>query len=322
MREILYLSRSDVESLGISLREVIDAVEFAFREKGLGRFEMPPKPGVYPRKDSFIHAMPSYMPGIDYAGLKWIAGYPENRRKGLPYITGLFILNEAETGLPLAVMDATWITAYRTGAATAVAAKYLANPDSRVLAILGCGVQGRSNAECLKEVLRSIEEIRAFDVNPKAAEKYKVEMESKLGVKVTVTNSPREALSESDVAVTAGPIVKDPKPVIEPEWFSGNLAVPLDFDSYWKPEAMRAMDKFITDDVNQLNYYRSIGFFKGIPRIYADLSEIIIGLKPGRESEEEKIMSMHLGLAIEDLVTGKLIYERAVKKRVGKWLPL
>ena len=268
MKEVLYLSRSDVESLKISLRRVIEVVEYAFKEKGLGRVEMPPKPGVHSRKDSFIHAMPSYMSGIDYAGLKWIAGYSENRKKGLPYITGLFILNDAETGLPIAIMDATWITAYRTGAATAVAAKYLANPDSRVLAILGCGVQGRSNAECLKEVLKDLNEIRAFDIDPKAAEKYKAEMESKLGVKVTITNSPRDALENSDIAVTAGPILKDPKPVIKPEWFTGNLAVPLDFDSYWKPEAMKAMDKFITDDTNQLYYYKSIGYFKDIPEVY------------------------------------------------------
>lgn len=107
----LYLSRRDVESLAVPMTEIIDALEQMFREKGAGRVEMPPKPGIHPRPDAFIHAMPAYIPLIGVSGLKWVAGYPENQEKGLPYISGLLILNDPETGLPIAVMDCTWITA-------------------------------------------------------------------------------------------------------------------------------------------------------------------------------------------------------------------
>ena len=127
---ILYLSRQDVEDIDLPMLSIIDALEQMFREKGAGRVEMPPKPGIHTRQDAFIHAMPAYIPSLEVAGVKWISGYPGNQARGLPYITGLLILNDPETGIPTAIMDATWITAQRTGAATAVAARYLARPDS------------------------------------------------------------------------------------------------------------------------------------------------------------------------------------------------
>ena len=116
-QRFLYLSRADVERVGLDLRSIIDLLERAFREKAEGRVEMPPKPGIHPRPDAFLHAMAASIPGMQAAGLKWVAGFPENTARGLPYVSGLLILNDVETGLPLAVMDATWITAYRTGAA-------------------------------------------------------------------------------------------------------------------------------------------------------------------------------------------------------------
>ena len=122
---LLYLSQADVERVNVSTRETIEALEQMFKEKGEGRVEMPPKPGIHPRLDAFIHAMPAYIPSMESAGIKWVSGYPQNKDKGLPYITGLLILNDPETGIPTAVMDCTWITAKRTGAATALSAKPL-----------------------------------------------------------------------------------------------------------------------------------------------------------------------------------------------------
>ena len=134
------------------MAEVIQAVESAFREKGKGKVEMPPKPGVHSRPDAFIHAMPAYIPALKAIGMKWVSGYPENSKQGLPCIHGLMILNDPETGLPLAVMDCVWITAMRTGAAPAIAARYLARPESSSLGILGAGVQGFTNLQALKEL--------------------------------------------------------------------------------------------------------------------------------------------------------------------------
>ena len=115
-QHILYLSRRDVEEVDIPMSQLIPALEEAFRMKGEGRVDMPPKPGIHTRRDSFIHAMPAYVQDLDAAGMKWISGYPGNHFKDLPYITGLMILNDPETGVPISVMDATWITAKRTGA--------------------------------------------------------------------------------------------------------------------------------------------------------------------------------------------------------------
>jgi len=158
------------------MSEIIAAVEDAFLQKGLGRVEIPPKPGIHTQPNAFIHAMPAYVPKLRAAGMKWVAGYPENYKRGLPYISGLLIMNDPETGLPLCVMDCTWITAKRTGAATAVAAKYLARQDSKSISILGCGVQGRSNLEALKVVFPEINLVKAYDIAPENLACYIEEM--------------------------------------------------------------------------------------------------------------------------------------------------
>lgn len=321
--EILYLSRKDVEHVGLRMDEIIGAVEKAFREKGEGRIEMPPKPGIHPAKDAFIHAMPAYIERMGAAGMKWVSGFPENFKKRLPYISGLLILNDPDTGLPISVMDCTWITAMRTGAATAVAARYLARSDSSSMAMLGCGVQGRTNVEALKEVLPGLCELRAFDIDARVLERYAKDMSAQHGLKVVKAESPRDAVMGADVVVTAGPILKHPKPVIESKWFKkGGFACPLDFDSYWKAEAMQSVDKFCTDDKEQLEYYKTVGYFAGIPKVHADLGEIVTGKRTARESDEERTMSMNLGVAIEDMATAVRIYERAKKKGIGTWLPL
>ncbi|MBW2326202.1 MAG: hypothetical protein JRF45_06875 [Deltaproteobacteria bacterium] len=144
---LLYLSQKDVVSVGLTMTEIIETLEVAFREKGRGNTEMPPKPGIHPGgEDNFIHAMPAYIPALNAAGVKWVSGFPGNQKKGLPYITGLLILNDPETGIPISVMDCVWITAVRTGAATALSARHLARPESSVVGVLGCGVRGAEYA--------------------------------------------------------------------------------------------------------------------------------------------------------------------------------
>lgn len=321
--EILYLSKADIESLDISMEEIIGKVEEAFCERAKGNVEVPPKPGIHPKRDAFIHAMPAYLPDMKAAGVKWVSGFPQNLKRGLPYISGLLVLNDVDTGFPTCVMDCTWITAKRTGAATAIAAKYLARGDSRIFGILGCGAQGRSNLEALLAVCEELEEVRAYDVSAENLRRYVEEMTAEHGLRIVPVDSPRKAVENCDIVVTAGPILRHPNPVIEASWFrDGCFACPLDFDSYWKPEAMHSMDKYCTDDREQLKYYRHQGYFQDIPRVYAELSEVVTGKKLGRENPEERIMSMHLGLAIEDMATATLIYEKAKEKNTGSKLPL
>jgi ornithine cyclodeaminase/alanine dehydrogenase-like protein (mu-crystallin family) len=206
---LLYLSRADVEACEVTMASIIQALQVAFEEHGLGKVEMPPKPGVHSRPDAFIHAMPAYIPALHAIGIKWVSGYPENYKLGLPYITGLLILNDDETGLPLAVMDCTWITGMRTGAATGLAAKHLARNDSRVVGILGCGVQGRSNLEALS-VLFDLKKVMAYDRLHENAERYAAEVRERWGLEVVVAADPREAVTGCDIVVTAGPILRVP----------------------------------------------------------------------------------------------------------------
>jgi ornithine cyclodeaminase/alanine dehydrogenase len=322
-QNLLYLSQADVESVGLTMAEIIELVETAFREKGEGHIEMPPKPGIHPGEgDNFIHAMPAYIPAMDSAGVKWVSGFPGNHERGLPYITGLLILNDPETGLPIAVMDCVWITAMRTAAATAVGARRLARPDSTTLGILGCGVQGTTNTEALN-VLFPLERVMAYDVKPEAVAAFAEDVSNRFDLEVVPVETPKEAVAGCDMVVTAGPILKEPHRTIQPGWLDeGAFASLVDFDSYWHPDAMKEANKFCTDDVPQLEHYKDVGYFQDIPPIHADLGELVTGQKPGRETPEERTMTCNLGLAIDDMAVAPAIYQRAREKDIGRWLPL
>jgi len=326
--DILYLSRAEVEAAGVAMPAIIAALEAAFVEKGHGRTEMPPKPGIHPGppgNDNFIHAMPALIGVTGAAGMKWVSGFPGNMAKGLPYISGLLILNEAETGLPKAVMDATWITAKRTGAATAVAAKRLAKPGAAVVGILGCGVQARTNLEALAVVLPSLAEVRAYDIHPERSRAYADEQQRGYPkLRFTPVDEPRRAVDGCDVIVTAGPIKRRPEPTLQEEWFSeGALGVPLDYDSYWTPAALRRAERFYTDDTAQLLHTREGGdYFQQIPEVYADLGEVCAGKKVGRRDARERLLCMNLGLALEDMATAPLVLEQALRRGLGTRLTL
>jgi ornithine cyclodeaminase/alanine dehydrogenase len=319
---ILYLSRSDVESLAVSMADIIDAVERMLHDKGRGRAEMPPKPGIHPGVDAFIHAMPGFLPDLGAAGVKWVSGFPQNRERGLPYVSGLIILNDPATGLPTSVMDATWITAMRTGAATAVAARHLARHDSSTVGIIACGVQGRSNLEALTRMFR-VSAVYAYDLDTAAAHRFAEEAHQRWGVNVSVVSTPERVVRQADIVVTSGPIHKDPHPTIKADWLApGAFACTLDFDSYWHGTALAEADKVATDDLAQLEYYRAAGYFRTTPTPYADLGEIVAGTRPGRESADERIICINLGLALEDIATADLVHQRARRLGVGVELPL
>ena len=321
-REYLYVSQADVREINLPMRDIIGALEDAFREKAEGRVEMPPKPGVHTQPDAFLHAMPAYIAGQKAVGVKWVGGYPANKTRGLPYISGLLVLNDVETGLPLAVMDGVWITAKRTGAATALAAKYLARPESGTVGMLGCGVQGRSNLEALATIF-NIRRIFAYDTDRGARDRFAREASAEYGIEINGVTDPKSAVVNSDFVVTAGPILRTPHATIQRGWLAeGAFASLVDFDSYWHPDALAEVDKFCTDDRAQLEHYRSIGYFQNIPPVHAELAELVSGRKAGRESAKERTIACNLGLALDDIATAKLVYERAVERGIGKWVPL
>ena len=323
MPAILYLSRGDVEGLGISVADVIRDLEAAFAAKGRGEVEMPPKPGIHPRPDSFIHAMPAYVRSSDIAGLKWISGFPDNPSRGLPYISGLMILNDPATGVPLAVMDASWITAVRTGAATAVAAKYLARREATHLAFIGCGVQARSNLDALAVVQPRLADILAYDIRPEAAEAFAEYGQMRHRLRVAVCRTPEEAVRGAELIVTATPILKHPTPVLLAEWLRpGVFLCTLDFDSSVTPAAFEAADVLCSDDVAQLDFYRLDGYFRGVPDRIGDLGDIVAGRMKGRERPDARVISINLGLALEDVVTAHRIYQAARTAGAGRDLEL
>jgi ornithine cyclodeaminase/alanine dehydrogenase len=321
-QRMLYLSRADVEKVALDMPTILKLLEEAFKEKGNGKVEMPPKPGIHTMPDAFIHAMPAFIPSLHSAGIKWVSGYPENFKRGLPYITGLLILNKDETGIPYAVMDCTWITAYRTGAATGLAAKYLARPNSEVAAILACGVQGRTNLEALASIF-PLKRAYAYDILPEVQAKFITEMKKKFKFEILPAKSPKEAVMASDLVVTSGPILKHPTPTIEKDWLKpGGFGSAVDFDSYWTGPAMAQMDRISTDDHAQFEYYRESGYFSQTPAPYADLGQLATGQKPGRGSDKERNLAINLGLAMDDMAIAPEIYRRAMAKEIGTWLPL
>ena len=321
--QLLYLSQADVIKTGLTMGEIIDSMEKMFVAKGEGRTEMPPKPGIHPGGgDNFIHAMPAYIPDLKSSGIKWVGGFPQNPKKGLPYISGLLIFNDVWTGLPLAVMDCVWITAKRTGAASAISARHLARPESSVMGMLGCGVQGRSHVEAMN-VIFPLNKVMAYDTDVDAQEQFVDEIGNDFDLEIIPVKSPKEAVAGCDIVVTAGPMMKKPHATIQAGWLEeGAFASLVDYDSYWHPAAMHEAAKFCTDDIDQFRNAQKAGYFKDIPELHADLGELAAHQKHGRQTPTERTMTANLGLALNDMAVAPLIYERAKEKGIGIWLDL
>lgn len=322
---LLYLSREDVNRVGLAMKDVIAVVETAFMELGHSRVEMPPKPAIHPGigGNNFINAMPAYLPALSSAGVKWVSAFPGNPPKGLPYITGLLVLNDVETGIPKAVMDCTWITGRRTAAASAISAKYLARPEAAVIGIIACGVQGHTNLEAMK-TLFPLTQVKAFDVDPEKARRLAAFGRERLGLAVEIVDDPKAAVTGSDIVVTSGPILKKPHETIRSGWLTpGAFASLVDYDSYWSRNALRQADKWTTDYLPQYLHYRDHeGYFTDCPSVYADLGELVSGKKKGRERADEITFAANLGLAIEDMAVAPLVFESAVRMGIGTKLSL
>ena len=320
--EMIYLSQTDVLEVGVTMPEVINLVEKGLHEHGKGRVENPPKPGIHASPDSFIHAMPAYFKNLGMGGIKWVSGYPANREIGLPQIIGLIILNDMKTGAPVCIMDGTWITAARTAAVSAITAKYCARKDSKVVGVIGTGVQGRQNLIALKIVLPNLSKGKIFDINREAAIRCRDEVAPQAGIEITVCESVEDVAKGSDVIVTATQRLA--KPLIKNEWFgSGCLGMGLEASRAWHGDAILKADKFVTDDWEQTKHFKSHGAFPdGLPKLYAELGEIVAGKKPGREEKRERILAINIGLALSDIIVANHIYEMAKKKNTNTKLVL
>ncbi len=322
-RDILYLSTRDLESLGLSMAEIVPILEEMFRLKAAGGTVMPPKIFFHRNGPGFYSSMVSSAPAIGYAGCKWQSGDPANPARGLPYIQGLFVMTEDETGQPVAIMDSKWVTGNRTAAASALAAKHLARKDARAVAILGCGLQGRKNLEVLKSVLPSLTHCRAYDIVPQREAAFVQELNGRWGVSVTGARSAEQAVRGADIIITAGPIEETRRATLAAEWLApGSLTVTLDYDSYVTDAAIAAADLVLTDDRGQIeDARRHEGKFTGVTLIDAELADLVSSGKGRRTSETQRILVFNLGIALEDLATGIEILKRANAMKIGTRLP-
>ena len=320
-REFLYLSQADILELNLGMEEVIQIVEEDFRLKGRGLAKVPPKVGIDVGEKGYMHAMPAAVEPLGVSGIKWLSGYPRDPIRKLPHIMGLVILNDSATGVPMAVMDATWITEARTPAVTALGARYMARPESRVAGVVGAGRQGKNNAIALAKVL-PLELIKVTDTDSDILAQSAAEIAQQTDALVEAVASPREAVEGSDVVVTAIPWTGKPTPVVEDEWLGGGaFAAPVDLDQAWPPGIYKRVDRFATDDVGQMVAFHAHGSFAGGLPPMIELADIVLGKVPGRERPEERTMLVHLGIAIHDVAVAKRLYELAFHGGVGTWLP-
>ena len=320
--EVLWISAKEIDSLGITMPQIMDAVEAGFAALGRGEGEMPAKIGIHPRHDCFIHAMPCYLGGgVDRAGIKCVSGYPPNPAKGFPYITGVMVLIDPETGLPTAIMDAGWVTAWRTGAASGVYARHFGDPETTSVSIVGTGVQGRLNLLSMREVFPKLNQVYCYDIYDASVQRFIDDMQPKLpGVDFVPCGELRDAVSDADVVITCTPIVEKPERSVPYAWLKENcLAIAVDYDSAFNEDVFAAAN-FTCDNRNQYVWTREQGtyFQNGYPgpsEIDADMCEVCAGKKPGLRSGKRGAVLM--GIASHDVMTADLIHRKALAVGIG-----
>jgi len=292
----------DRETVAAALPSLLEQVELAagvYRALARGEVEMPPKIGVHPRPDAFMHAMPAYLRELDVVAMKWVSGFPENPAHGLPAISGVIVVNDASTGVPTAVLDAAEITAARTAAASGACVQAFAHAGWSVAAVLGCGEQGRYHCAVLRALNPAVE-IRAYDVVPERARS--------LGPEAIAVDDPRVAVAGADVVVTAGPILREPPSPIDASWIEDDvLLLPIDFDSYVSSDGVEACDLFLTDDVAQYEAYRAHGYFRDWRDADASVGD---GLE--QELRARRVVCANLGVGALDAA-----FAHAVLSRLG-----
>ncbi len=303
----LILTRQDVSRL-VEMRDVISVVEQGFRDHASGNALMKPKTYLNVDNGDF-RAMPGAVPGG--AGVKWVNVHPRNHERGLPTVMGVFVYSDPATGYPLAIMDATEITAYRTAATSAVASKHMARADSRVLGLVGAGCQARMHIESHRQLF-DLKLIKVNDACPEAIEALMHEYPDL----TILAASPRE-VAGSDILCTLTP---SRKPIIRDSWVNpGTHINAVGADAPGKQEldpAILSRSRVVVDDVTQACHSGEInvsirdGLFK-CENIWATLGEIVSSSKPAREHQDMITVFDSTGLAIEDVATAHLVYEKA-----------
>ena len=333
--EFLYLSQEDVIAAGgLNMGKCIEAVEEALACHVREDMVLPSKTVVRwgdVKTEAImgrINAMPAYIGGrVNKAGIKWMGSSPLNPKKfELPRASGVLILNDPETKLPIAIMDATIISAMRTGAVGGIGMKYLSRKDSGVMGIIGAGVQARTQALAAKTVFPGLEKILVSDIFPARIGTWCREMSTKLQISCQSAKSAEEAVRESNFFVT---VTTAHEPIVRKDWIQPGQTF-IHMGGYEdEVGVVKRADKIVVDSWKEI-YHRGlqtlvIAYEQKIVTekdIYAEIGEIIIGQKKGRENDKEFIYYNTIGMGIEDVAFGTWILEEAKKEGIGITLPL
>jgi alanine dehydrogenase len=324
----LLLTGRQVKKL-LEMQEVLGAVENAFRHKGMKKVQMPPKIYLfYDKYDGDLRTMPSYVEDEDVSAVKIVNVHPQNAKShGMRTVMGLLVLVSPHTGAPLAIMDATHITDMRTGAASAIASKYMARPDPKVLAIIGAGNQAKTQMLALMTQYGRFEEVRLYDMMHDKSKATSRQFRRKYGDllgKVRAVSSAKDAVVGADMIVTA---TSSRAPIVMNDWVKDGAHINcIGADAPGKQELSPAILKrarVIVDDWEQASHSGEINvpLSRGevvVSDIDGEIGDVVIGQKPGRLNDSEVTVFCSTGLAIQDSLTAKIVYEAAMKNNVGR----
>ncbi len=326
----MLLNEQEVAGL-LTIGEVLEVVEVAFKERALGYVQMPAKTYLrYSRDNGDLRTMPSYIERLDVSAVKVVNSHPENRRKfDLPSVMATILLIEPKNGKLLAILGGTNITSMRTGAAGGIAAKYLAIKNPKTVGFVGAGVQARTQLAALLSLFDSLVHVRVWDMMKPAAEAFVTEASSKLsGMAFTTPKNAEEAVTDADIVISTTPSTK---PIIQNSWVSeGTHFNCIGADAPGKEEidpAILRRAKVVVDDWDQASHSGEINVpvSQGLitkEHVWAELGEIVAGRKQGRTSSNEVTVFDSTGLAIQDAVTAELAYRKALDRKIGHIIQL
>ena len=326
--KVLLLTEQEVAGL-LSIEEVLEVVELAFREHALGYAQMPPKTYVnYLKHNGDLRTMPAYLERLDISAVKIVNSHPDNMKKfSLPTVMATILLIEPKNGQLLAILGGRNITAMRTGAAGGIAAKYLAKKDSKTASFIGAGAQARTQLLALLSVFPSLTAVKVWDRSSTAAEAFVAETKAQTGqLRVTSAKTAQDAVAGADIVVTTTPSTK---PLVLNSWIpDGTHFNCIGADAPGKEElepAILRRSKIIVDDWEQASHSGEINvpLSQGMiskESIWAELGEVVAGIKPGRSFKHEVTIFDSTGLAIQDAITAELVYRKAVDKKIGHFI--
>lgn len=323
--DILFIGGQDIEKLQLQNKEILDVVEESLRAQGNKETVIEPRVHLIP--DASYHGhfniLRGYIAPSNVAGVKIVGDYVDNYKQGLPSELALLNLFDPRTGAPIAILDASAITDMRTGALTAIGAKYLAKKNSRILGHLGARGTAYWNVILLNELF-DFDEIRVNSRRPESREAFAEKLSRKLGKKVRTTEDSESCLKGADIMVEATRLL-EPAPLLKTEWvIPGTFVVPYGTISAVEDNLTDVMDKIIVDDWGQckggrfgsLRHHVDSGKLNE-ENLYGEMAEIVVGKKRGRVSDEERILFWHRGLSINDIALGYYIYQKAKEQKLG-----